>query len=136
MRTVRNLLVILVVALAAPSYAAEYTVETTADGADPIPGDGVCDDGLGNCTLRAAIQTANANAGSDDVILPAGLYVLTLKRDTDLPDDQTGDLDVTGSDLTITGAGNAVPCEGVGCTCIDGKKGKDRVFDVSGPELR
>ena len=102
MRTIRNLLSILVVALAAPSYAAEYTVETTADGADPIPADGVCDDGLGNCTLRAAIQTANANGGSDDVILPAGLYVLTLKRDTDLPDDQTGDLDVTGSDLTIT----------------------------------
>jgi CSLREA domain-containing protein len=135
MRTARNLLSVLVVALAASSYAAEYDVETTADGADPIPGDGVCDDGFGNCTLRAAVQTANANAGPDEVVLPAGLYVLTLKRDPDLPDEQTGDLDVTG-DLTITGAGNTVPCAGVGCTSIDGKKGKDRVFDVNGPELR
>jgi CSLREA domain-containing protein len=135
MRTVRNLLPILVVALAAPAYAAEYTVTTTADGADPIPGDGICNDGFGNCTLRAAIQTANANPGNDDVVLPAGLYLLRLKRDTDLPDAQTGDLDVT-DDVTITGAGNDVPCEGIGCTCIDGKKGKDRVFDVNGPELR
>ena len=33
-----------------------FTVTSTADGNDVNPGDGVCDDGSGNCTLRAAIQ--------------------------------------------------------------------------------
>jgi hypothetical protein len=79
---------------------------------------------------------ANAHGGDDDIVLPAGLYTLTLKRDTDLPDEETGDLDVN-EDLEIVGAGNVIPCAGVGCTCIDGKKGKDRVFDVApGVELR
>lgn len=43
------------------------TVNSTGDGADANPGDGVCDDGAGNCTLRAAIQEANATAGSDTI---------------------------------------------------------------------
>jgi len=110
----------------------EIEVTTTADGADPIPGDGVCDDGAGACTLRAAIQTANVVAGLDTVILPPGLYELSLKRDTDLPDAQTGDLDVT-SEITVTGSGNLVPCEvGADCSCVDAGGAKDRAFDVAG----
>jgi CSLREA domain-containing protein len=34
-------------------------VNTVADTADANPGDGVCDDGTGKCTLRAAIEEAN-----------------------------------------------------------------------------
>ncbi len=120
----------LALGLALPAFAADINVTTTADGNDVMPGDGVCNDGTAQCTLRAAIQTANLLAGPDDVILPAGLLELSLRRDTDLPDPQTGDLDVT-SDITVVGAGNATPCEGVGCTCIDGKGGKDRIFDVA-----
>ena len=126
----RCLLALLVLLLASPALAVDIVVEVTTDGADPIPGDGVCDDGAGNCTLRAAIQTANSLAGPDTVILNEGLYPLTLRRDTDLPDAQTGDLDVT-SEITLVGAGNEGPCEGIACTCIDGKKAKDRVFDVA-----
>jgi CSLREA domain-containing protein len=115
----------------------EIEVTTTADGADPIPGDGVCDDGAGACTLRAAIQTANVVAGPDTVILQPGLYELSLKRDTELPDDQTGDLDVT-SEITVSGSGNLVPCEeGADCSCIDARGAKDRAFDVAaGGDLR
>jgi CSLREA domain-containing protein len=130
MRRPLHLLVWLVLLLAAPASANDYTVDSTADAADPNPGDGICDDGAGNCTLRAAIQTANAHGGDDTVIVPAGVYELTLKRDADLPDEQTGDLDVTG-DTTITGAGEDTPCNGAGCTAIDGGGGKDRVFDVA-----
>ena len=36
-----------------------FTVNSTSDGADSNSSDGVCDDGNGNCTLRAAIQEAN-----------------------------------------------------------------------------
>ena len=47
-----------------------YTVDSTGDGADISTSDGVCDDGTvsgsTNCTLRAAIQ--QANAGTDAVI--------------------------------------------------------------------
>ena len=41
-----------------------FTVNSTGDGADSNTGDGVCDDGNGNCTLRAAIQEANRVDGS------------------------------------------------------------------------
>jgi CSLREA domain-containing protein len=38
-------------------------VNATGDTGDSSPGDGVCDDGTGDCTLRAAIEEANARAG-------------------------------------------------------------------------
>lgn len=39
---------------------ATFTVDSTGDGGDSNTADGVCDDGSGNCTLRAAIELANA----------------------------------------------------------------------------
>jgi CSLREA domain-containing protein len=47
--------------------ATTFTVNTTSDGADSNVNDGVCNDGTGNCTLRAAIQQANATAGTDTI---------------------------------------------------------------------
>ena len=43
--------------------AATFTVDSTGDGADSDTTDGACDDGNGACTLRAAIQQANAGVG-------------------------------------------------------------------------
>ena len=43
--------------------AATFTVDSTDDGADSDTTDGICDDGNGACTLRAAIQQANAGGG-------------------------------------------------------------------------
>jgi CSLREA domain-containing protein len=40
------------------------TVNSTGDASDANPGDGICDDGTGFCTLRAAIQEANASVNS------------------------------------------------------------------------
>ena len=40
-----------------------FTVDSTGDGADDDTTDGSCDDGNGECTLRAAIEQANADAG-------------------------------------------------------------------------
>lgn len=45
------------------SFAFEFTVDSTADTADASP-DGVCDDGTGACTLRAAIEEANSADGA------------------------------------------------------------------------
>jgi len=47
---------------------AEIVVDSVGDGADPTPGNGDCDDGAGNCTLRAAIETANGVPGTDTIV--------------------------------------------------------------------
>jgi CSLREA domain-containing protein len=57
------LLAFFVVAPAPPALAATFTVNSTADDPDASPGNGVCQTTGGQCTLRAAIQEANALAG-------------------------------------------------------------------------
>ncbi len=101
----------------AVSQAATFTVNSTSD--QPLSA-GMCN-GTGTCTLRAAIQAANATpAIADTINLPAGTYLLNQPgADEDLA--ATGDLDIT-TDVTITGAGS-------GSTIIDGN-GLDRVFQV------
>ena len=44
------------------------TVDSTLDTPDDNIGDGICDDGVGNCTLRAAIQEANANPDNSTIL--------------------------------------------------------------------
>ncbi len=72
-----------------PAYAAAtFTVDSTNDTSDAIPGDGVCDDGLGVCTLRAAMEEANALAGADTVefnILPLDGTTKTIQPGSALP---------------------------------------------------
>ena len=46
---------------------ATFVVNSTADTPDPTPGDGICGASSGPCTLRAAIQEANAQAGADTI---------------------------------------------------------------------
>ncbi len=41
-------------------FTFQFTVDSTGDGADSSTTDATCDDGSGNCTLRAAIEQANA----------------------------------------------------------------------------
>lgn len=79
-----------------------FSVDSTADLGDAVPGDGICDAGGGVCTLRAAVQEANALAGADYVVLGAGTYALTLSGTDDVA--AVGDLDVT-DDLTVVGLG-------------------------------
>lgn len=47
-----------------------FQVNSTSDAADPAPGDGFCETAIGNnvCTLRAAIEEANANPNTVDGI--------------------------------------------------------------------
>ncbi len=87
-----------------PAHAATFTINTTADTVDANPGNGVCADSSGNCSLRAAIMEANALAGADTVTLPAGIYSLTLPGSDNAS--AVGDLDITEA-LTLNGAGAA-----------------------------
>ena len=90
-------------ALAIGANAASFLVNTTADTADAVPGDGFCADGTGSCSLRAAISEANALAGDDVITVPAGTYTQTLvAANDDL--NAGGDWDIT-SNISITGAG-------------------------------
>lgn len=110
-----------VLAGAAPAAALDFDVTAADDRPDAGPGDGVCDAGGGVCTLRAAVQEANASAGADTIRVPAGLYRLTVRGAAE-DGAASGDLDLTDT-VTITGAGPTV-------TVVDGRKAKDRVFDV------
>jgi len=47
--------------------AGTFTVNSLADTPDAVPGNGICADAGGLCTLRAALQEANAFAGDDTI---------------------------------------------------------------------
>lgn len=49
------------------AYGATLTVNSLGDGADASPGNGVCATSGSVCTLRAAIQEANALGGADNI---------------------------------------------------------------------
>jgi hypothetical protein len=81
------------------------------------------DDVPDDCSLRGAILAAPRSPEVPDVVLPAGIYELSLPGPGE---DQglTGDLDITAS-VNLVGAGAAT-------TVIDGS-GLDRVFHVVAP---
>jgi CSLREA domain-containing protein/uncharacterized repeat protein (TIGR01451 family) len=108
------------------AQTATFTVNSTADEPDAVPGDGRCESFPSfACTLRAAILEANAqdaaHAGGYQINIPPGLYQLT-RTGANEDAAQTGDLD-TSSNISILGTG-ASAAEVV----IDGN-GTDRVFE-------
>lgn len=101
-----------------PALAASFVVDTTNDTNDANPGDGACADSAGDCSLRAAIEEANALAGADTITLPAGTYTLT----------SGAQLPSVTSEITLDGAGS-------GSTIIQANASADtatyRVFHVA-----
>lgn len=91
-----------------------FTVNDTRDAADILPGDGICQTNIpAQCTIRAATQETNALAGADNVIIPAGVFVLSI-----------GQLSIS-DDLTLAGAG-------ADSTILDGG-GTSRVLIIENP---
>lgn len=90
-----------------PLPVLELTVTTSTDGNDADPGDGTCEmtDGAGDCSLRAAIDEANATVGHDvTVLVPADTYDISGGTSEDTNTD--GDLDVDiATALTVVGQG-------------------------------
>lgn len=68
--------VALACALAGPSLAAaeQFTVNTTADDTDAVVGNEFCETGAGQCTLRAAIEEANAAPNEDEIRFEEGVF--------------------------------------------------------------
>jgi|ADurb_H2B_02_Slu_FD_contig_123_19445_length_2192_multi_3_in_2_out_0_2 predicted outer membrane repeat protein len=71
---------------------ASFSVNTHTMDPDASPGNGICADSAGRCSLIAAVQEANALAGADTITIPAGTYYLP------------GRLEPTET-VTLTGAG-------------------------------
>ena len=71
---------------------ADFIVNTIADDSDSNTSDGLCADAHGACTLRAAIEQANATPGAQSIALPDWQVILN----TDL---------AINDDVTITGLG-------------------------------
>jgi CSLREA domain-containing protein len=119
------LLCVCFAALPITAEAVTFTVNSTVDDVDAAPGDGICATVGGVCTLRAAIQEANALAGADTIVLKAKKYYLTIAG-TGENAAVTGDLDITDS-LTIKGVSSAQ-------TIVNGGA-LDRVFQIIGPVI-
>ncbi len=91
-----------------------FQVTTTTDAPDVSPGDGICADASGQCTLRAAVQEADAQPSGSviTILVPAGTFPLKL-----------GVLSLTANTITVQGAGG-------GATTVDGRNAS-QVFNVS-----
>jgi hypothetical protein len=91
-------------ALATASGAEVFTVDRFDDNASAT----ACNPVLSNdCSLRGAVRAANHNGQADTIVLPDGLYQLTLDgANEELA--MTGDLDIRGP-LTIQAAHGAHP---------------------------
>jgi hypothetical protein len=77
--------------------AAVFNVNSTDDVADSTTADGLCKTAGNVCTLRAAIQQANALGGSNRINVPAGVYLLNAALGPLLSDKGTNDLEVIGT---------------------------------------
>ena len=98
----------------------QFVVDSMADAADAVLGDGQALDAAGNTTLRAAIMEANALGGAHTIVLGSGTFTLSIAGSGE---DQaaTGDLDIL-ADITLLGPG-------ADQTTVDAAD-LDRVFDV------
>src|SRR6266540_2219603 len=62
-----------------------YVVNSTGDETDANPGDGVCDDGTGACTLRAALIETQIAAGPHRINFSIGSGLQTISPTYQLP---------------------------------------------------
>src|SRR5216683_3283580 len=99
---------------AAAAATLTFQVTTTTDAPDASPGDGICADAAGQCTLRAAVQEADAQPSGSaiTIVVPAGTFPLKL-----------GVLSLTANTITVQGASG-------GATTVDGRNAS-QVFNVS-----
>ena len=120
MRLLPGFVMVLVLMMASGAGAATFNVDSQADSPDATLGDGVCASKAGGCTLRAAVEEANASSVACTINVPAGTYTLT-SPDEGANFGQTGVL-LLGGDTTVSG-------EALRTTVVNGD-GKNRIFEV------
>jgi CSLREA domain-containing protein len=82
------------------SAATFFSVNSTGDGPDSNLADGVCNDGTGACTLRAAIQEANTIAGDDTITFDISLNGSIIILNSALPN-IVGNLNFSGNGSSL-----------------------------------
>ena len=104
-----------------------FSVDSTLDQPDDLTVPGTCHTAAGTCTLRAAVMQASRTSGeSPTILLPAGLYLLTIPP-VGVDDDESGDLNMYGTPgsvpvINLIGAGAKT-------TIIDANH-LDRIFTI------
>jgi hypothetical protein len=83
-----------------------YTVDVIADRPDSDPGDSVCNDGTGHCTLRAAIQQASSDPSATITFASA------IADQTIVLTDTYGTIIWTGNSIDVNGAANNITVSG------------------------
>jgi CSLREA domain-containing protein len=99
------------------AQAANFTVNNNGDTSDVAAGNGICADAGSNCTLRAAIEEANALSGNDTIDFAASLTNATITL-------------TTGVEILISGTNGTLQINGLGADklTIDGGTGSNRIF--------
>ncbi len=98
-----------------------FTVTSTGDGVDSQLSDGICNDGFGDCTLRAAIEQANYTGGLDTILFDIpGAGPHTIQPNYALPSisesiviDGTLEPDFSGSPIIELDGSNAGEADGI-----------------------
>jgi Ca2+-binding RTX toxin-like protein len=115
MRTIALGFTVVTSLLAGAAEASQFIVDEQADEKDAQVGDGICSSTpSAKCTLRAAIEEANALQGADQISVPLGTYTLTVQTPSDDEVDPLEVLDYTeiqgtGRQLTFLDGGNLAP---------------------------
>lgn len=98
--------------------AAVFTVNSPLNAHDADTTDGICDDGAGHCTLRAALEQADQLGGTNTINVPTGTYLL----DAALGPLVTGN---SSNNLSLVGVGAP------GSVIIDGQNATT-IFELNG----
>ena len=124
-RALSTCVVTLVAALfiVSAAQAANFHVNSTTDAPDASI-NGTCDDGTGHCTLRAAIDEANASSEGDTITMDPGRYKITLSGPNENLN-ATGDFDVNSNGATTIVGVTSDPRD-----TVISANGEDRVFQV------
>lgn len=101
-------------------------VSITVDRTDDAAGASACTAAASDCSLRGAVSFANANPGTT-IVVPAGTYQLNIPGGAGegfSGNNAIGDLDISASNTTISGAGAA-------STVIQQTQPNDRVIEIN-----
>jgi len=109
-----------------PAVAPVMFASITVDRTDDTAAASACTAAANDCSLRGAVSFANANPGTT-IVIPAGTYQLNIPGGAGegfSGNNAIGDLDITGNNTTISGAGAST-------TIIQQTQPNDRVIEVN-----
>ena len=108
------------------NLALPFFVSIDVDRTDDVAAASACTAAANDCSLRGAVAFANINPGTT-IVVPSGTYQLNIAGgavEGFSGNNSIGDLDVTGNNTIITGAGSAT-------TIIQQTQPNDRVLEVN-----